>query len=319
VAIGRAIVREPKMFLFDEPLSNLDAALRVDMRMEFARLKARLGATMIYVTHDQVEAMTLADRIVVMNAGRIEQVGAPLELYERPVNRFVAGFIGSPRMNFLDAVADEGGLVVAGRRMRMAGLPRGVRELGVRPEHLRLAREGEAWLVGAAPDDGGARERHLRACRARGRRAAAGRAPRAARRGSRRGSRSGWCPRWRICISSTARGGRSAGLRGRRSGWRSDEPSPSSRRCRSRRRVIRRSRGAGCWSPGARRGSAAALVEAFAEQGARVAFVDRDAEAGERVAAATGAAFRAVDLRDIGALGARWRISVSRTARSGCW
>jgi ABC-type sugar transport system ATPase subunit len=148
VAIGRAIVREPKIFLFDEPLSNLDAALRVDMRMEFARLKARLGATMVYVTHDQVEAMTLADQIVVMNAGRIEQVGAPLDLYERPVNRFVAGFIGSPRMNFLDVAADEGGLVVAGRRMRMAGLPRGVRELGVRPEHLRLAREGEAWLEG---------------------------------------------------------------------------------------------------------------------------------------------------------------------------
>ena len=97
VAIGRSIIRDPKVFLFDEPLSNLDAALRVIMRLELARLHKRLGATMIYVTHDQTEAMTLADRIIVMNAGRIEQVGSPLELYERPANKFVAGFIGSPR------------------------------------------------------------------------------------------------------------------------------------------------------------------------------------------------------------------------------
>jgi multiple sugar transport system ATP-binding protein len=103
VAIGRAIVREPDVFLFDEPLSNLDAALRGQMRVEIARLHARLGATMIYVTHDQVEAMTLASRIVVLNGGRIEQVGAPLELYHRPANLFVAGFLGSPRMNFLPA------------------------------------------------------------------------------------------------------------------------------------------------------------------------------------------------------------------------
>ena len=101
VAIGRAITRKPKLFLLDEPLSNLDAALRVGMRVEIARLKAELASTMIYVTHDQVEAMTLADRIVVMNAGRIEQVGTPLDLYERPANLFVAGFIGSPAMNFL--------------------------------------------------------------------------------------------------------------------------------------------------------------------------------------------------------------------------
>ena len=101
VAIGRAIVREPRVFLFDEPLSNLDAALRVRMRYEFASLHDRLGTTMVYVTHDQVEAMTLADRIVVLNAGVIEQVGAPMELYERPRNLFVAGFIGSPRMNLL--------------------------------------------------------------------------------------------------------------------------------------------------------------------------------------------------------------------------
>ncbi|HEY0123250.1 MAG TPA: ATP-binding cassette domain-containing protein, partial [Rhizobium sp.] len=102
VAIGRAIVREPKIFLFDEPLSNLDAALRSDMRIELTRLHKKLGATMIYVTHDQVEAMTMADKIVVLNAGRIEQVGSPLQLYHHPANRFVAGFIGNPKMNFID-------------------------------------------------------------------------------------------------------------------------------------------------------------------------------------------------------------------------
>jgi multiple sugar transport system ATP-binding protein len=104
VAIGRAITRNPKVFLFDEPLSNLDAALRVQTRLEIARLKDELDATMIYVTHDQVEAMTLADRIVVLNAGRVEQVGAPLELYRRPRNLFVAGFLGSPKMNFIKSV-----------------------------------------------------------------------------------------------------------------------------------------------------------------------------------------------------------------------
>ncbi len=101
VAIGRAIVRKPQVFLFDEPLSNLDAALRVRMRYEFAKLHEQLKTTMIYVTHDQVEAMTLADRIVVLSTGKVEQVGAPLELYEYPVNLFVAGFIGSPKMNFI--------------------------------------------------------------------------------------------------------------------------------------------------------------------------------------------------------------------------
>jgi multiple sugar transport system ATP-binding protein len=106
VAIGRAITREPKVFLFDEPLSNLDAALRVQTRLEIARLKDQLGATMIYVTHDQVEAMTLADRIAVLNAGRVEQVGSPLELYNSPRNVFVAGFIGSPRMNMLSAAVE---------------------------------------------------------------------------------------------------------------------------------------------------------------------------------------------------------------------
>jgi multiple sugar transport system ATP-binding protein len=126
VAIGRAIVRTPKLFLFDEPLSNLDAALRVATRIEIARLHRDLGATMIYVTHDQVEAMTLADRIVVLRAGRIEQVGAPMELYNNPANTFVAGFIGSPMMNFLRAAA-------LGQQGEM---------LGVRPEHLALSRHG---------------------------------------------------------------------------------------------------------------------------------------------------------------------------------
>ena len=124
VAIGRAIVREPKIFLFDEPLSNLDAELRVSMRGEITGLHRRLGATMIYVTHDQVEAMTMADKIVVLRAGRIEQVGTPLELYNRPANSFVAGFIGSPRMNFVPAA--------------MAPAPAGAQQIGIRPEHLVL-------------------------------------------------------------------------------------------------------------------------------------------------------------------------------------
>jgi multiple sugar transport system ATP-binding protein len=130
VAIGRAIVREPKLFLFDEPLSNLDAALRVNTRLEIARLHRQLAATMIYVTHDQVEAMTLADRIVVMNAGRIEQIGTPMELYNNPANLFVAGFIGSPQMNFLDAAA-----------LGMSG----AKTIGVRPEHLRVSPTEGQW------------------------------------------------------------------------------------------------------------------------------------------------------------------------------
>jgi multiple sugar transport system ATP-binding protein len=124
VAIGRAIVREPKAFLFDEPLSNLDAALRVNMRLEITELHQQLKTTMIYVTHDQVEAMTMADRIVVLNAGRVEQFGSPLDLYKKPANRFVAGFIGSPRMNFIDG-------------------PEAARynahSIGVRPEHFTLS------------------------------------------------------------------------------------------------------------------------------------------------------------------------------------
>jgi multiple sugar transport system ATP-binding protein len=130
VAIGRAIVREPKAFLFDEPLSNLDAALRVQMRLEIARLQKSLAATTVYVTHDQVEAMTLADKIVVLNAGRVEQVGVPLELYSSPANLFVAGFIGSPRMNFVsgDLAAQLGAATI-----------------GIRPEHILVSREGDGW------------------------------------------------------------------------------------------------------------------------------------------------------------------------------
>ncbi len=148
VAIGRAIVRKPEVFLFDEPLSNLDAALRMSMRYEFAKLHEELKTTMIYVTHDQVEAMTLADRIVVLNAGRVEQIGAPLDLYEHPDNRFVAGFIGSPRMNFIDGTlvdAQAGHAVVQaadGSRLRcVVDASRGKVgdkvTLGVRPEHLK--------------------------------------------------------------------------------------------------------------------------------------------------------------------------------------
>ncbi len=149
VAIGRAIVRKPEVFLFDEPLSNLDTALRVKMRYEFARLHERFKATMVYVTHDQTEAMTLADRIVVLNAGRIEQVGPPRELYEHPVNLFVAGFIGSPAMNIVDGTLVEVG--ATGGAVRLAAGGEIIRvevdcsaarvgdtvKLGIRPEHLR--------------------------------------------------------------------------------------------------------------------------------------------------------------------------------------
>ncbi|MBX3607517.1 MAG: sn-glycerol-3-phosphate ABC transporter ATP-binding protein UgpC [Piscinibacter sp.] len=147
VAIGRAIVRKPGVFLFDEPLSNLDAALRVQMRVELSRLHKELATTMIYVTHDQVEAMTLAHRIVVLNKGAIEQVGTPLELYHSPVNQFVAGFIGSPKMNFLAATLVSATPGLASVRLRdgtvvqvaadASALPAGAElTLGVRPEHL---------------------------------------------------------------------------------------------------------------------------------------------------------------------------------------
>ncbi|HEY2178856.1 MAG TPA: sn-glycerol-3-phosphate ABC transporter ATP-binding protein UgpC [Caulobacteraceae bacterium] len=155
VAIGRAIVRKPKVFLFDEPLSNLDATLRVRMRYEFAKLHGTLGATMIYVTHDQVEAMTLADRIVVLNEGRVEQVGAPLDLYRAPDNLFVAGFIGSPKMNLLAAELVEGGAANAAVRLasgdviRVAANASGTAPgtlitLGVRPEHFQLGAQANA-------------------------------------------------------------------------------------------------------------------------------------------------------------------------------
>ncbi|MCC5975100.1 MAG: sn-glycerol-3-phosphate ABC transporter ATP-binding protein UgpC [Rubellimicrobium sp.] len=130
VAIGRAIVRDPAVFLFDEPLSNLDAALRAQMRLELTDLHRKIGATMVYVTHDQVEAMTMADKIVVMNAGRIEQVGTPMELYDRPATVFVAGFIGSPRMNLIDGPA---------------AAAMGAATYGIRPEHLSLSDDGGRW------------------------------------------------------------------------------------------------------------------------------------------------------------------------------
>ena len=161
VAIGRAIVRHPRVFLFDEPLSNLDAELRVQMRVELVKLHERLGATMIYVTHDQVEAMTMADRIVVLNRGEVEQVGTPLELYDRPRNRFVAGFLGSPRMNFLDVTlvaAQPGDVVVAlpgAGTLRVpadaASLAQGAPlVLGVRPECVSLGGAADAHLPAIA-------------------------------------------------------------------------------------------------------------------------------------------------------------------------
>jgi len=146
VAVGRAIVREPEVFLFDEPLSNLDAKLRVQTRREIAKLHRDLGATMIYVTHDQVEAMTLGDRIVVMNAGRVQQVDTPLALYDQPANRFVAGFIGSPAMNFVEGTVAEtsftsgdGALVIPIAARLATQLPAGRRVvMGVRPEDIAV-------------------------------------------------------------------------------------------------------------------------------------------------------------------------------------
>jgi sn-glycerol 3-phosphate transport system ATP-binding protein len=153
VAMGRAIVREPAVFLFDEPLSNLDAKLRVQMRFEIQKLHRRLGTTSLYVTHDQVEAMTLAQRMVVMNAGRAEQVGTPMDVYANPATMFVAGFIGSPAMNFLPGrsegagriVLDGGGAVRAGSGATAAGRALIV---GIRPEHLQPCGESDAFLSG---------------------------------------------------------------------------------------------------------------------------------------------------------------------------
>ena len=169
VAMGRAIVRDPKVFLFDEPLSNLDAKLRVQMRAEIRELHQRLGTTTIYVTHDQIEAMTMADRIVVMRDGVVEQVGAPLELYDRPANRFVAGFIGSPAMNMLEGkIAAEGGspvFIVTEGGARLP-LPAGARTAvdraavyGVRPEHLAVAASGFPVVVSVVEPTGS--ETHL--------------------------------------------------------------------------------------------------------------------------------------------------------------
>lgn len=146
VAIGRSIVRNPDIFLFDEPLSNLDAELRVQMRVEIAKLHERLGNTMIYVTHDQIEAMTMANRIVVLKDGAVMQAGTPLELYNRPTNRFVAGFLGSPKMNFLKAEpGPDGALLVAGQRLGLPSLANagGGKPVacGIRPEHITVGGE----------------------------------------------------------------------------------------------------------------------------------------------------------------------------------
>jgi sn-glycerol 3-phosphate transport system ATP-binding protein len=154
VAMGRAIVREPAVFLFDEPLSNLDAKLRVQMRFEIQKLHRRLSTTSLYVTHDQVEAMTLAQRMIVMNAGRAEQIGTPMEVYENPQTMFVAGFIGSPAMNFMAAKStgngsitlDQGGTVRAANVRVEAG--RAI-TVGIRPEHLLPSGEGEGSVSGS--------------------------------------------------------------------------------------------------------------------------------------------------------------------------
>jgi lactose/L-arabinose transport system ATP-binding protein len=166
VAIGRAIVRGPEVFLFDEPLSNLDAELRVEMRVEIARLHREIGATMIYVTHDQVEAMTLADKIVVLRSGRVEQVGKPLDLYNDPDNKFVAGFIGSPAMNFVSGVVDGKSVTAKGLGMvaTNVGLPAAGAEVsvGLRPQHLQIS-AGDTHRVELTEALGGVSYVHLTA------------------------------------------------------------------------------------------------------------------------------------------------------------
>ena len=156
VAMGRAIVRDPQVFLFDEPLSNLDAKLRVQMRTEIRELHQRLKTTTVYVTHDQIEAMTMADKIVVLNGGHIEQVGAPLELYDRPANVFVAGFIGSPAMNLIEGRVAGGVIEALGGRLELPSPAGDGREVicGVRPEHLRLAERGIAAKVAVVEPTG---------------------------------------------------------------------------------------------------------------------------------------------------------------------
>ena len=160
VAMGRAIVREPKVFLFDEPLSNLDAKLRAQMRLEIKKLQASLGVTSVYVTHDQVEAMTLGHRLMVMNQGNVEQLGTPLELYDMPATVFVAGFLGSPAMNFLPARLEDGGASVqldGGTRLTLAGRHHGqALTLGLRPEHLSPDPEGDLMLHAAVVEELGA-------------------------------------------------------------------------------------------------------------------------------------------------------------------
>jgi sn-glycerol 3-phosphate transport system ATP-binding protein len=154
VAMGRAIVRQPKVFLFDEPLSNLDAKLRVDMRLEIKNLQQRLGITSVYVTHDQVEAMTLADRLIVMNGGIAEQIGSPIDIYEKPASQFVAGFIGSPAMNFLKGkVSDDKKHVTVGDGV-MLDLDHDIEAgrdvtVGIRPEHLDLHKDGQGRINAA--------------------------------------------------------------------------------------------------------------------------------------------------------------------------
>lgn len=160
VSIGRAIVRGPEVFLFDEPLSNLDAELRVEMRVEIARLHKEIGATMIYVTHDQVEAMTLADKIVVLRKGKIEQVGAPMDLYRDPDNKFVAGFIGSPAMNFVAGTAKGGSVDVPGLAAQFDGLMNATHDdkplsIGARPEHITIHPSGQTHTVELTESLGG--------------------------------------------------------------------------------------------------------------------------------------------------------------------
>ncbi|PDQ21046.1 sn-glycerol-3-phosphate ABC transporter ATP-binding protein UgpC [Mesorhizobium sanjuanii] len=157
VAMGRAMIREPKVFLFDEPLSNLDAKLRVQMRSEIRKLHRRLNATSVFVTHDQVEAMTLADRLVVMNGGRVEQVGTPGEIYKRPASRFVATFVGAPAMNILEGVVGLDGLSLLGGSRRLTiprvGLPVGAKvAMGIRPEAVRLVAPGSQGVLNATVD-----------------------------------------------------------------------------------------------------------------------------------------------------------------------
>jgi multiple sugar transport system ATP-binding protein len=154
VAMGRAIVRDPQVFLFDEPLSNLDAKLRVQMRAEIKELHQRLTTTTVYVTHDQIEAMTMADKIVVMNNGNVEQIGAPLDLYDRPRNMFVAGFIGSPAMNFLNGRieggafrADDGVALPLPHSLKSQGTDGKPIVYGIRPEHFQLSADGQPTTV----------------------------------------------------------------------------------------------------------------------------------------------------------------------------